>query len=107
MLLPPLPHGKGEEGDGGIVGSFWTPLKKHHHQSSMPKKPKITPVTKVSAPQETTEQVEDEVMAEVKPPAPTGPTPSCPIPAPLSNSPPSMENLLTLFPSLMSMSTWE
>ena len=118
MLLPPLcPVAKGkkvmfafilETLDGGIAGSFWTLPKKHCHRSSVLKKPEVTPVTKVPAPQETAGPVEDEAMAEVEPPAPANLTPPpAPIPAPLSNSPPSMENLLTLFPSLMSMSTWE
>ena len=62
VLLPPLsPTAKGKKVkfvfileilDGGITGSFWTPLKKCCHQSSVLKKPEVTAVTKVPALQE-------------------------------------------------------
>ena len=82
VLLPPLcPMVKGKvffvfilEILGGITGSFWTPLKKCHHWSFVPKKPMMTVVTEVLDPQEALGWVEDEVMAEAEPPAPTDPT---------------------------------
>ena len=100
MLLPPLcPVAKGkkvmfafilETLDGGIAESFWTLPKKHCHQSSVLKKPEVTLVTKVLAPQDSAGLVEDETMAKVKPPAP--------ISIPSSNSPPLMESLLACSP---------
>ena len=65
----------------------------------MPKKPEVTPATKVLAPQDSVGPVEDEAMAEVKPPAPANLTPPpAPIPVPSSNSPLSMESLLAHSP---------
>jgi hypothetical protein len=54
----------------------------------MLKKPEVTAVTKVLAPQKVLGQVEDEVMADVEPPASTDP-----IPPPL---PPFLHLLLPL-----------
>ena len=85
--------------DGGAAGSFWTPPKKCCHRSSVPKKPEVTPATKVLAPQDSAGPVEDEMMAEVEPSAPANLTPPpAPIPVPSSNSPPSMESLLAHSP---------